>query len=134
MQIKNIALTAAIVAALAFAGCAKKEEAPAVEAPAAEAAAPAPAPEATALLLTLLLLQHLLLMLLQHLLLMPLLLLQHQKLHLSNLYLAKKESLCSPFFIAFLGSQKNKSFHKEALILNMPTQSLSLYAFFLSFE
>jgi hypothetical protein len=84
--------------------------------------------------LLLMLLQHLLLMLLQHLLLMPLLLLQHQKLHLSNLYLAKKESLCSPFFIAFLGSQKNKSFHKEALILNMPTQSLSLYAFFLSFE
>ena len=42
MQIKNIAVSAAIIAALAFAGCAKKEEAPAVEAPAAEAAAPAP--------------------------------------------------------------------------------------------
>ena len=38
MQIKNIAISAAIIAALAFAGCAKKEEAP-VEAPAAEAAA-----------------------------------------------------------------------------------------------
>jgi hypothetical protein len=52
MQIKNIAISAAIIAALAFAGCAKKEEAP-VEAPAAEAAAPAPeavapAPEAVA--------------------------------------------------------------------------------------
>jgi hypothetical protein len=50
MQIKNIAVSAAIVAALAFAGCAKKEEA---AAPAPEAAAPAPeatpapAPEAT---------------------------------------------------------------------------------------
>ncbi len=49
MQIKNIAVSAAIIAALAFAGCAKKEEAPAPEAtpaPAAETAAPAPAPEA----------------------------------------------------------------------------------------
>ena len=45
MQIKNIALTAAIVAALAFAGCAKKEEAPAVEAPAVEAAPVAETPE-----------------------------------------------------------------------------------------
>lgn len=49
MQIKNIAVSAAIIAALAFAGCAKKEEASAPEAtpaPAAETAAPAPAPEA----------------------------------------------------------------------------------------
>ena len=49
MQIKNIALTAAIVAALAFAGCAKKEEAPAVEevaeTPAPEAAEEAPESE-----------------------------------------------------------------------------------------
>ncbi len=40
MQIKNIAVSAAIIAALAFAGCAKKEEA--APAPAAETAAPAP--------------------------------------------------------------------------------------------
>ncbi len=45
MQIKNIAVSAAIVAALAFAGCAKKEEA---AAPAPEAAAPAPAADAAA--------------------------------------------------------------------------------------
>jgi hypothetical protein len=107
MQIKNIALTAAIVAALAFAGCAKKEEAPAVEAPAAEAAAPAPeaapapaadaaapaaAPEAAPA---------------------PaadaaapapaadLLLLQHHKLHLSNLLLSEKGELLLSFFIAY---------------------------------
>ena len=44
MQIKNIAVSAAIIAALAFAGCAKKEEAApeAAPAPAAETAAPAP--------------------------------------------------------------------------------------------
>ena len=43
MQIKNIAVTAAIVAALAIAGCAKKEEAPAVEEAAAVVEAPAEA-------------------------------------------------------------------------------------------
>ncbi len=53
MQIKNIAVSAAIVAALAFAGCAKKEEAPVEATPAPEAVAPAPeaaapAPEAAA--------------------------------------------------------------------------------------
>jgi hypothetical protein len=44
MQIKNLAIAASIAAAIAFAGCAKKEEAPAeaTPAPAAEAAAPAP--------------------------------------------------------------------------------------------
>jgi hypothetical protein len=42
MQIKNIAISALILTTLAFAGCGKKEEAPAVAAPvAAEAAAPA---------------------------------------------------------------------------------------------
>lgn len=50
MQIKNLAIAASIAAALAFAGCAKKEEAPAEATPAPEAAAPAaaPAPEAAA--------------------------------------------------------------------------------------
>jgi hypothetical protein len=47
MQIKNIAISALILTALAFAGCGKKEEAPAAVAPAAtEAAAPAAAPAA----------------------------------------------------------------------------------------
>jgi hypothetical protein len=50
MQIKNIAISALILTALAFAGCGKKEEAPAVVAPVAAAAsetAAAVAPAAT---------------------------------------------------------------------------------------
>jgi hypothetical protein len=43
MQIKNIAISALILTALAFAGCGKKEEAPAVVAPVAAAATEAAA-------------------------------------------------------------------------------------------
>jgi hypothetical protein len=46
MQIKNIAISALILTALTFAGCGKKEEAPAAVAPAATEAAAIVAPAA----------------------------------------------------------------------------------------
>jgi hypothetical protein len=46
MQIKNIAISALILSTLAFAGCDKKETAPAAAPAATEAPAPAAAPAA----------------------------------------------------------------------------------------